>query len=199
MPVHKKQIIAHLHFMTKRLFDVVFSLSALLLFGWLIVLGFVVAALDTRSNGFFMQKRVGQYGRLFAIIKIKTVHPKTRKISRVGRFFRKYKIDELPQFLNILTGDMSVVGYRPDVPGYYDKLEDEDRKILELKPGLFSEATLKYVNEEALLAGQENPLDYNDTVIFPDKVKMNLEYYQQQSFVGDLKIIWRSAKRIMGR
>ncbi|MFA7446210.1 MAG: sugar transferase [Flavobacteriaceae bacterium] len=185
--------------MTKRLFDVVFSLSALLLFGWLIVLGFVVAALDTRSNGFFMQKRVGQYGRLFAIIKIKTVHPKTRKISRVGRFFRKYKIDELPQFLNILTGDMSVVGYRPDVPGYYDRLEGENRKILELKPGLFSEATLKYVNEEALLAGQENPLLYNDTVIFPDKVKMNLEYYQQQSFVGDLKIIWRSTKRIMGR
>lgn len=130
------------------------------------------------------------------MIKIKTIHPKTRHISAVGRFFRKYKIDELPQFINILKGDMSVVGYRPDIPGYYDKLQGEDRKILELKPGLFSEATLKYVNEEAILAQQTDPILYNDTVIFPDKVRMNLEYYKNRTFWGDLKIVARSLLRI---
>src|SRR5690606_31107315 len=98
---------------------------------------------------------------------------------------------------NILLGTMSLVGYRPDVPGYYDKLEGENRKILELKPGLFSEATLKYVNEEALLAKQTNPLAYNDTVIFPDKVRLNLAYYHNRSFMGDLKIIGRSLQRII--
>lgn len=182
--------------MLKRIFDVIFSLSALLLFGWVILLGFIVASLDTCSFGFFLQQRVGQFGRLFTIYKLKTIHPKTRQISTIGRFFRKYKIDELPQFFNILLGNMSLVGYRPDVPGYYDKLEGENQKLLELKPGLFSEATLKYVNEEAILALQPNPLHYNDTVIFPDKVRMNLEYYKNRTFLGDLKIVCRSLLRI---
>ena len=184
--------------MLKRLFDIFVSLTALLLLGWLMLLGFVLASIDTRSNGFFLQQRVGQYGKLFTIYKLKTIHPKTRQISTIGRFFRKYKIDELPQFFNILLGTMSVVGYRPDVPGYYDKLQGENRKLLELKPGLFSEATLKYVNEEAILSQQENPINYNDTVIFPDKVKMNLEYYKNRSFWGDLKIIRRSISSIIG-
>lgn len=183
--------------MLKRLFDIFVSLTALLLLGWLMLLGFVLASIDTRSNGFFLQQRVGQKGGLFTIYKLKTIHPQTRQISAIGRFFRKYKIDELPQFFNILMGDMSVVGYRPDVPGYYDKLEGENRKILELKPGLFSEATLKYVNEEELLAQQPNLLHYNDTVIFPDKVRLNLAYYHNRSFTGDLKIIGRSLQRLI--
>jgi lipopolysaccharide/colanic/teichoic acid biosynthesis glycosyltransferase len=136
--------------MTKRLFDVLFSLFALIFFGWIIILSFFITTLDTLSWGFFLQKRVGHNGKLFTIIKLKTIHPKTRQISIIGKFLRKYKIDELPQFINILIGDMSLVGYRPDVPGYYDKLEGENRKVLELKPGLFSEATLKYVNEETI-------------------------------------------------
>lgn len=184
--------------MAKRLFDVCFSLVALLLLSWVILLGFLAATLDTRSFGLFLQKRVGQHGRLFIIYKLKTIHPTTRQITSMGRFLRRTKIDELPQFINILRGDMSFVGYRPDIPGYYDKLEGENRKVLELKPGLFSEATLKYVNEEALLAEQANPLQYNDTIIFPDKVKLNLEYYYNRSFIGDIKIICRSVKRMVG-
>jgi lipopolysaccharide/colanic/teichoic acid biosynthesis glycosyltransferase len=90
---------------------------------------------------------------------------------------------------------MSVVGPRPDIPGYYDKLEGEERKILELKPGLISKAALKYYNEEALLKQQTNPLKYNDEVIFPDKIRMNLEYYYKQSFWEDLRIIWMFIKR----
>lgn len=90
---------------------------------------------------------------------------------------------------------MSLVGPRPDVAGYYDRLEGENKKILELKPGLTSMASIKYANEEALLAAQENPLKYNDTVIFPDKVRMNLEYYYHHSLFGDLKIILKTIFR----
>ena len=87
---------------------------------------------------------------------------------------------------------MSFVGTRPDIPGYYDLLEGEERKLLEFKPGLTCEASIKYAKEEALLAKQENPLQYNDTVIFPDKVRMNLAYYYNRSFIGDLRVIWKT-------
>ena len=120
-----------------------------------------------------------------------------KTISRFGNFIRKTKIDELPQLLNVLMGTMSVVGPRPDVPGYYDKLQGEERKILELKPGLTSLATLKYANEETLLAQQENPLHYNDTILFPDKVTLNLHYCHTRTFFGDLKIIWKTAMSLL--
>lgn len=171
----------------KRLFDILFSGLALLCIGWLILLCWLLAAWDTKANGFFLQKRVGQHGKLFTIFKLRTM--KDGNVTPIGAFFRKTKIDELPQFLNVLLGDMSVVGPRPDIPGYYDRLEGEFRNILKLKPGLTSEASLKYFNEEYLLAQQEDPLDYNDTVLFPDKIKMNLHYYYHRSFWGDLKII----------
>ena len=176
----------------KRVFDIFFSISALLLFGWLIVLGFLIASLETKSNGFFKQQRVGQYGRLFTIFKLKTIDPKSARVTFFGNYFRKYKLDELPQFYNVLIGDMSVVGPRPDIPGYYDELTGEDRKILELKPGITSEASLKYYNEDELLEKQQNPIVYNDTVIFPDKVKMNLDYYHDHNFFIDLKIILKT-------
>ena len=176
--------------MLKRLFDIVFSAFALLLLSWLILLSWFIAALDTKANGFFLQKRVGQYGNLFTIIKLRTMVE--GKVTKVGAFFRKMKIDELPQFINILKGDMSVVGPRPDIPGYYDRLEGEDLKVLQLKPGLTSEASLKYFNEEALLNTKENPLEYNDTVIFPDKVRLTLDYYHHRTFLGDIKIILKT-------
>lgn len=140
----------------------------------------------------FIQDRIGQFGKIFKIYKIKTLHPKTNAISTWGSFLRKSKLDELPQLFNILKGDMSFVGSRPDIPGYYDLLQGKDRKILALKPGLTSEASIKYKDEEELLAQQENPLAYNDRIIFPDKVKMNLEYYHQRSFWGDLGIIFKT-------
>ncbi|MGX7668088.1 sugar transferase [Flavobacterium pedocola] len=183
--------------MAKRLFDIFFSLTALLLLGWLILLGWVVATIDTRANGFFLQQRVGQYGKLFTIIKLRTMcfENGTGSISKAGAFLRNSKIDELPQFLNVLIGDMSVVGPRPDIQGYYDVLQGEDRKVLELKPGLTSEASLKYFNEENILNSKHDPLQYNDTVIFPDKVKMNLEYYYNRSFFTDLKIVLKTVLR----
>ena len=193
IPISVIQIIKFLHL--KRFFDIVFSLSALFLFGWLVLLGFIIASIDTCSNGLFIQKRVGQFGNLFSIFKLKTMHPKTQLVSVIGVFLRKYKIDELPQFINVLLGTMSVVGPRPDIPGYYDILEGEQRKILELKPGITCLASLKYANEEELLGQKEDSIFYNDTVIFPDKVNMNLEYYYNNSFCGDIKIIWKTIFR----
>lgn len=184
--------------MPKRLFDILFAIVGLLLLGWLIIC-WILASIDTKSNGLFIQKRIGQFGHTFNIFKLKSMKEVNglKTISRFGNFIRKTKIDELPQLFNVLMGNMSVVGPRPDVPGYYDKLQGADRKILELKPGLTSPATLKYANEETLLAQQKNPLHYNDTILFPDKVKLNLNYYYNHSFFGDLKIIEQTAMSLL--
>ncbi len=179
----------------KRFFDLFLSILLIVLISPFLVLGYLVACIDTFSNGLFTQQRVGQYGALFTIYKLKTIRPVSQKISPIGRFLRKSKIDELPQLFNVLNGTMSFVGPRPDIEGYYDKLEGEARKILELKPGITSEASIKYANEEILLEKQQNPLQYNDQIIFPDKVKMNLEYFYNQSLWLDIKIIFRTILR----
>ena len=178
--------------MTKRIFDIIFSLVGFILLLPILLVVWIAASIDTNSNGIFLQERVGQFGKLFTIYKFRTIHFKTNEISKVGWFLRRLKLDELPQLLNVLKGEMSIVGYRPDVKGYYDTLAGENRKILELKPGLTSEAAIKYANEERVLAKQKYPLQYNDTVLFPDKVRLNLEYYYNRTFLGDLKIIWKT-------
>jgi lipopolysaccharide/colanic/teichoic acid biosynthesis glycosyltransferase len=185
--------------MTKRLFDILCSILGLITLGWLIILCWILATIDTKSNGLFIQKRIGQFGKPFNIFKLKSMrsHGSIKTVSLFGNFLRKTKIDELPQMVNVLIGNMSVVGPRPDIPGYYDKLQGDDRKILELKPGLTSFATLKYANEETLLSQQENPLHYNDTILFPDKVKLNLDYYHHHSFFGDLNIIAQTAMSLL--
>ncbi len=176
--------------LAKRLFDIVFSFLALLLLGWLIFVLFVLCSIDTLSTGLFRQKRIGQFGKPFTILKMKTVRPVSGTISPFGRLLRKIKLDELPQLINVLVGDMSFVGPRPDIPGYYDELKGQDRKILELKPGITSPASIKYSDEEQILSHQQDPLRFNDEVIFPDKVRLNLQYYHTRSFFGDLKIIF---------
>jgi lipopolysaccharide/colanic/teichoic acid biosynthesis glycosyltransferase len=185
--------------MVKRLFDVFFSLILLLMFFLVLILVWILAVIDTNSNGVFIQERIGRHGVRFKIYKIRTIRTSTqsdfKSISKIGRFFRKSKLDELPQLFNILKSDMSVVGPRPDIAGYYDILEGEERKILELKPGLTSLASIKYANEDELLAKQKEPLQYNNEVIFPDKVKMNLDYYYKQSFFQDIIIIWQTIFR----
>jgi lipopolysaccharide/colanic/teichoic acid biosynthesis glycosyltransferase len=173
----------------KRIFDFVFAIIGLILLGWIVLLCVLIATIDTKSFGIFTQNRIGQFGKIFLIFKIKTVDDRLRTISRFGKFLRKSKLDELPQLINIIKGEMSVVGPRPDIPGYYDLLKGENRKILELKPGLTSEASIKYRDEEKLLQNVANPKQYNDEVIFPDKVKMNLDYYHNHNLLLDVKII----------
>ena len=181
--------------MSKRVFDFFASLIGLLLIGWLLLLIYLVISLIFRSDGLFKQQRVGRFGKLFTIYKFRTMHPKTKKISHFSQFLRDSKIDEMPQLLNVLKGDMSFVGPRPDIPGYYDLLTGENRKILELRPGITSPASLKYRNEESELALNPDPLKHNDEVLFPDKVQLNLEYYHDRSFWYDIKIIIKTIIR----
>lgn len=187
----------------KRLFDISFSAFVLVFFLWLILLAWFFAMIDTRSSGIFTQERIGQFGKGFKIYKLRTIKIVANtgrfQISAIGRFLRNYKLDELPQLINVLKGEMSIVGPRPDIEGYYDLLEGENRKILELKPGLTSLASLKYYNEDELLEKQVHPLEYNDKILFPDKVKLNLEYYYHQSFSGDLKVIFATFKLVFNR
>ena len=182
--------------MGKRVFDIFFSFFTLLFFFWVVLIAWLLAAIDTNTNGIFIQKRIGQFGIPFKIYKLRTIQVSSSsdsaRISKIGQFLRSYKLDELPQLFNVLKGEMSVVGPRPDLPGYYDLLEGEYRKILELKPGLTSPASLKYSKEDRLLEKQLSPTIYNNNVVFPDKVRLNLDYYYHRSFWGDMTIILKT-------
>ena len=178
--------------MSKRIFDILFSIIGLLFIGWIILLFSILATIDTKQNGFFIQERIGRHSKKFKIYKLRTIKSDRfgkPMISFLGNFLRKSKIDEFPQLYNVLINDMSFVGPRPDVAGYYDLLEGENRKLLTLKPGITSPASLVYRNEDSLLLMYENPKKYNDDVIFPDKINLNLEYYYNHSFFGDIVII----------
>lgn len=176
----------------KRFFDVISAFVGIVFLSPFLLLSCILASIATATNGLFIQQRIGQFGIPFSIYKLRTIHPKQQTISGLGMFLRNSKLDELPQLFNVLNGTMSFVGPRPDIAGYYDQLMGEDRKVLELKPGITSCASLKYRNEELLLASQKNPKIYNDTVIFPDKVRLNLDYYYKRSFFGDFQIILRT-------
>lgn len=185
----------------KRLFDIAFSVVGLFLFWPLILICIVIARIDTRHSGIFTQKRVGQHGRYFNVHKIRTMTASSGnggstvtvvydpRITRSGAIMRKLKFDELPQLWNVLLGEMSFVGPRPDVPGYADKLVGEAREILNLRPGITGPATLCYRDEEKILAEVNDPVTFNDTIIFPDKVRINLNYYQNWSFRLDIVYI----------
>ena len=148
---------------------------------------------------FFVQQRVGRKGQLFACYKFRSMtigHNGSSvsvagesRITPLGAKLRHYKLDELPELWNVLIGDMSFVGPRPDVPGYADKLEGADRIILTLRPGITGPATLKYRNEEELLATKSDPVKYNDEIIYPDKVRINRYYAEHYSFIKDIQMI----------
>ena len=191
--------------MAKRFFDFFTSFIALLVFSPVFLVIILLIKIKMPGKVFFRQFRVGKNAHLFKMVKFRTMLENhggnsisvkgESRITPLGATLRKYKLDELPELWNILLGDMSFVGPRPDVPGYADLLRGNDRLILKLKPGLTGPASLKYVNEEDLLANQTDPKNYNDTVIFPDKVRINLNYFHQRSFLLDLKIILYTAIR----
>lgn len=138
----------------------------------------------------FKQIRIGKNGVPFTIYKLRTIPEGATMPNAWGAFLRKSKLDELPQLLNVLKGEMTLVGPRPDVPGYADLLQGDNRIILTLKPGITGLASLKYRNEEQLLAQQPNPKQYNDEVIWPDKVRINKWYASNRTFFIDLQIIF---------
>ena len=186
----------------KRFFDITFSfIGIIIIFIPILILAFI-ATLSTKQFGLFSQQRVGRNAKLFTMYKIRTMKPHCddnfittkgdSRITLVGKFLRAFKLDEFPQLYNVFIGDMSFVGPRPDVKGYADELKDDDRMILSIRPGITGPATLKYRNEEDLLAQQINPQEYNDNVIWKEKVKINKMYVKNWSFLGDLNYIFKT-------
>lgn len=176
----------------KALMDYGLSLVAIIVLFPVFFILMIIASFDTGFPGLFRQERIGYKGYVFMIYKFRTYSTRNSGKSKIGCWMRKTKLDELPQLFNVLKGDMSLVGPRPDVPGYYDKLQGENRLILNLKPGLTSEAGIKFRNEEKILSQQNDPLKYNDEIIFPEKVKMNLHYYKHLSFITDMQVLLRT-------
>lgn len=188
----------------KYLFDKIAALFGIILLSPIILIIFIVHKIVMPDGCFlFKQERIGQYGKIFKIYKIRTMKgndnnnnfvttSNDERILPFGRWLRRKKLDEIIELVNVLKGEMSLVGPRPDVEGYADKLEGEDRKVLELRPGITGPASLKYINEEEILANVDNPQQYNDKVIFPDKVKINLDYYYNRTFWGDIRIILKT-------
>ncbi|MDY7095456.1 MAG: sugar transferase [Acidobacteriota bacterium] len=187
----------------KRSFDLLGASLGLLLAGWLIAVGYLLAAFASRANGFFVQARVGRGGRLFPLLKLRTMRDvpgfttsvttaRDPRITPMGRWLRRTKMDELPQLINVLLGQMSFVGPRPDVPGFADRLEGEDRVVLSLRPGITGPATLAFRREEELLAAQDDPERFNREVIWPEKVRLNRAYVEQWSLRGDVVYLWET-------
>ncbi len=185
----------------KYIFDRMMALTGLLVL-WPVLLVVAVFIRVKMPGGpvIFKQKRVGRNGKLFTMYKFRSMtvgHGGSSvsvagesRITPLGAKLRHYKLDELPELWNVLTGDMSFVGPRPDVPGYADQLVGDDREVLKLRPGITGPASLKYRDEEDLLALQPDPQKYNDEVIFPDKVRINLYYLHHYSFVKDIEMIF---------
>lgn len=184
----------------KFIFDRVVSFIGLLvLWPVLIVVAILIKVKMPGGPVFFTQERVGKGGRLFTMYKFRSMmvnHSGSSvsiagesRITPLGAKLRKYKLDELPELWNVLKGDMSFVGPRPDVPGYADALTGDDREVLNLRPGITGPASLKYRNEEELLATVDDPQKYNDEVIFPDKVRINRYYLHHYSFWMDIRMI----------
>lgn len=201
--------------MLKWLFDRFTAFFGLLLIWWAFpIVAILIKIKMPGGPAFFTQKRVGKDGRLFTCHKFRTMTVKhsgstvsvagDSRITPFGATLRHYKIDELPGLWDVMVGNMSFVGPRPDVPGYADKLEGDDRLVLKLRPGITGPATLKYRLEDEMISDyvakkqaegdnrsmQEIAVEYNDKVIYPDKVRINKYYYQHYSFIKDIQMIF---------
>lgn len=188
----------------KRSFDIFASATGLLFLGWMIAIGWVIATLDTQKNGFYFQPRIGFQGKTFNLIKLRTMKDLSGvqstitvkgdpRITFFGSLMRGWKLDELPQLINVLLGDMSFVGPRPDVSGYADKLEAKTKALLlSVRPGITGPATIAYRNEEELLAKQSDPEKFNNMIIYPEKVRLNIAYISNWGFWTDIKYILKT-------
>lgn len=188
----------------KRLFDIVCSFLGLVILSPLFIFLSLWVGLSSRGGVFYKQQRVGLNGRDFTLYKFRsmatgsdkkgllTVGGKDSRITKAGYFIRKYKLDELPQLFNVLKGDMSFVGPRPEVRKYVDMYSEEQRRVLSVRPGITDIASMKYRNENDLLAKAENPEQYYIDVIMPDKLALNLNYIDTRNFFRDIKLIFRT-------
>ena len=197
----------------KRLFDFAAALAGLVVLSPLMVVLAVLVRATSPGPALFIQERVGRHGRAFRCAKFRTMCTGAQaqgtvttaadaRVTPLGRWLRRWKLDELPQLWNVLAGRMSFVGPRPDVPGYADRLQGDDRRILELRPGITGPATLLFRDEERLLALAKNPQTFNDAVVYPEKVRLNREYLEAGNFWRDLgyvfATVWPGLTRRLG-
>lgn len=190
--------------LVKRVTDFCVALLCLIVFSPIIVVAVIVACFDTKSWGIFKQVRIGLHQKEFTIYKVKTMRDvssektqvtsvQTKRITKSGHFFRKFKIDELTQFWNVLIGDMSFVGPRPDTYEMFNSLTEEERSIIfSVRPGITSLASVVFYDEEALLNQKDDPLSFYHNIVKPEKIKLNIEYVQNQSFSSDFNLLWRT-------
>lgn len=194
--------------MMKRLFDIVFATAMLIFLSPLLIILGIMISLDSKGGIFFGQIRVGKDGKHFKLWKYRTmkvnaessgqltVGSRDNRITSVGYYLRKFKVDELPQLWNVLIGEMSIVGPRPEVPKYVELYNSEQKRVLSIRPGITDYASLLYFTENDLLAASDNPEETYIGEIMPAKLKLNLKYLEEHSFLGDLKIVLLTARRI---
>jgi lipopolysaccharide/colanic/teichoic acid biosynthesis glycosyltransferase len=193
----------------KRLFDIVSSLLGLLfLFPILILISSVIVA-TSRGGVFYSQTRVGKNQKYFNLLKFRTMKPNSEKagqltvgnndsrITGIGRVLRKLKLDEIPQLFNVIRGEMSIVGPRPEVPKYVDLYSEEQLKVLSVRPGLTDLASIEFINENEILGNSENPEKEYVEVIMPKKLRLNIQYIENQTFLGDIKLIFKTFGKIL--
>ncbi len=191
-----------------RIFDILFATLGLVILSPLLILVYVAIVLESRGGGFYRQERTGRYGKPFRLIKFRSMYVNADKhglitvgghdnrITRVGYYIRKYKIDELPQLINVVKGDMSIVGPRPEVKKYTDLYTEEQRKILDVRPGITDYASIKYVDENEILGTSDNPERTYIEHIMPDKIKLNMIYISQNGIKEYFKIIFLTLTNI---
>ena len=184
----------------KRIFDIIAAGFGLAVLFPAMLLVMLAIRVSSKGPLCFTQSRVGRNGRIFSVVKFRTMivggeqngsitTASDERITPIGRWLRRFKLDEYPQLWNVFVGNMSFVGPRPDVPGYADRLMGRARAILSLRPGITGLATLYFRNEEELLDRKDDPKSYNDQVIYPAKVALNLSYMEQWSFFRDIGYI----------
>ena len=194
----------------KRIFDLVVAVMGIVVTAPVMLVAIALATIDTRQWGLFRQPRVGRDGELFEVMKVRTMRRSSSvsttvttesdpRITNLGRLLRSLKIDELPQLINVLRGEMSLVGPRPDVPGFADRLEGEDRIILSVRPGITGPAALAYRHEEKILAAVDDPERHNRDVIWPDKVRISRQYVASYSLIGDIRCIRDTITSVLDR
>ena len=194
----------------KRIFDIIFSLGGLIILSPFFILFWLLIKAESEGNPIFKQTRVGKDNIDFSLYKFRTMFPDSEKrgsitiggrdprITRVGYYLRKFKIDELPQLLNVLNGDMSLVGPRPEVRKYVSLYSSQQLEVLKVKPGITDYASLKFFNENEILGRSEDPNHDYIYVIMPEKLRINIEYIEDRSLLKDVKIILMTIGRIVG-
>ncbi|NND93693.1 MAG: sugar transferase [Flavobacteriales bacterium] len=194
--------------MLKRLLDILFSLVGLLVLSPILILISILIFIKDGSPIFFMQERIGKDSNPFQLFKFRTMRPNSEsegqlsiggrdpRVTDIGHILRKSKVDELPQLLNVLKGDMSLVGPRPEVPRYVALYNERQREVLKVRPGLTDKASLAYFNESELMEDKEDPESFYIEELMPAKLELNLEYLNGRTLITDIRLIIKTISRI---